>query len=103
MLQDKVKMPTNIKTKSQISGDKLGGFRPKGNGIGAGDGSSHCEALGVDRYDPSSSIDDWCMANSGKGGKLEQCGIYLEHPSKTEGWSHWTIRPPASGKRVFMP
>ena len=100
MLQDGVKFPTNIKTKSNISGDKLGGFRPKGTGVGAGDTSSHCEALGVDRYDPDGKIDSYLLAHPEK---LKECGIYIESPEFTEGWSHWTIRPPKSGNRIFKP
>ena len=100
MLQDKVKMPINIKTKSQISGDRLGGFRPKGTGVGAGDNSSHCEASGVDRYDPAQDQGKWCMANLKK---LEGCGLYMEHISATPTWLHLTTRAPRSGKRCFYP
>ena len=100
MIEAKIKLPINIKTKSCISGEGLGGFRPKGTGVGAGDGSSHCEAMGVDRYDPVQDQSKWAMANLSK---LEECGLYMEHPSATPTWLHLTIRPPKSGKRVFYP
>jgi hypothetical protein len=92
------------KTDNGVSGehDGNGGFRPKDCPVGA-EHSSHKEGLAVDRYDPHGWIDDWCMMNSEEGGLMEQCGIYIEHPIKTQGWSHWTIKPPGSGKRVFMP
>lgn len=96
---DGVEFPDNPKTGSGISGSAYGGFRPKVCQVGAGK-SSHKEGLAVDRYDPHELIDKWCVANLDK---LEECGIYLEHPSKTGGWSHWTIRAPNSGRRVFIP
>lgn len=84
---------------SDISGDGYGGFRPQDCPIGAPN-SSHKEAEGVDRYDPGGHIDEWCMANKHR---LRECGIYIEHPDATIGWSHWTIRPPRSGNIVFYP
>jgi hypothetical protein len=99
---DGVKFPDNPITKSGVSGEGNGGFRPQFCKTGAAH-SSHKEGLAVDRYDYTGEIDKWCMLNSGDGGKLEQCGIYIEHPSKTEHWSHWTIHPPASGHRVYYP
>lgn len=87
---------------SDISGNGYGGFRPQDCPIGAPQ-SSHKEGLAVDRYDPEGLIDSWCMKHSEVGGLLEACGIYIEHPEATEGWSHWTIRRPRSGNRVFRP
>lgn len=43
------------------------------------------------------------MKNAAPGEALEQCGIFIENPNKTIGWSHWTVRAPGSGNRVFMP
>lgn len=99
---DGVQFPDSPKTGNGVSGDGNGGFRPKDCPVGA-EHSSHKEGRAVDRYDPHGDIDRWCMSNSGEGGKLSQCGIYIEHPSKTDGWSHWTIKAPGSGRRVFMP
>ena len=101
-VEDGVVFPDNPTTGNGVSGVTLGGFRPQSCVQGAMH-SSHKEGLAVDRYDPEGRIDAWCMMNSGKGGKLEQCGIYIEHPDSTKGWSHWTIKSPGSGHRVFYP
>ena len=99
MLAAGVKFPINPKTKTQVSGETFGGFRPKNCPIGAPD-SNHKIALAWDRFDPSNEIDNWCMANLPA---LAACGIWLEHPDKTPTWSHWQCVPPRSGNRVFMP
>jgi hypothetical protein len=96
---DGVKFPQNTITGSGVSGEKYGGFRPQDCPEGA-PGSSHKQGLAVDRYDPHNTIDDWCMAYFER---LARCGIYIEHPSATPGWSHWTIRAPRSGTRAFLP
>lgn len=96
---DGVVFPTNPATKSGVSGQQYGGFRPQDCPIGAPH-SSHKEGMAVDRFDPLNLIDDWCMDNLDK---LALCGIYIEHPDATKHWSHWTIRPPLSGNRVFRP
>lgn len=96
---DGVWFQTNPATGSNVSGQTYGGFRPQDCPVGAPK-SSHKLGLAVDIYDPGSNIDDWCMNNLDR---LESCGIYIEHPSKTVGWSHWTIRAPKSGNRVFHP
>ena len=96
---DGVMFPDNPATHSGVSGGANGGFRPQKCPVGASL-SSHKQGLAVDRYDPRGHIDEWCMAHLDK---LEQCGIYIEHPSATEGWSHWTIKAPRSGNRVFYP
>lgn len=97
--EDGVAFPINPATNSQVSGKTYGGFRPQSCPQGAPK-SSHKEAMAVDRFDPLNKIDEWCMSNLDK---LEQCGIYIEHPDSTPGWSHWTIRAPKSGNRVFIP
>ena len=96
---DGVSFPTNPSTRSKVSGLTYGGFRPQNCAQGA-PRSSHKEGLAVDIYDPLNQIDDWCMKNLPK---LVECGIYIEHPSATRHWSHWTIKAPGSGNRVFYP
>lgn len=96
---DGIKFPDNPATGSGISGQTFGGFRPQSCAQGA-PRSSHKEGLAVDRYDPHGLIDEWCLANLDR---LESCGIYIEHPSATPGWSHWTTRAPKSGNHVFYP
>lgn len=98
-IEDGIVFPDNPATGSGVSGQTYGGFRPQDCPQGAPH-SSHKEGLAVDRYDPDNKIDDWCMANLGR---LEQCGIYIEHPDSTPHWSHWTIKAPGSGHRVFYP
>ena len=100
--RDGIEFPDNPHTGSGVSGKTYGGFRPQDCPQGAPQ-SSHKEGLAVDRYDPEDLIDKWCMAHSEVGGLVESCGIYIEAPSKTDGWSHWTTRRPKSGKRVFYP
>lgn len=99
---DGVVFLTNPATGSQISGATYGGFRPLHCPIGAVN-SAHKQGKAVDLYDPTGSIDNWCMKESGPGGLLEQVGIYIEHPDATPHWSHWSTKAPASGRRVFHP
>lgn len=94
-----VLFPDNPATKSGVSGQTYGGFRPQDCSIGA-PASSHKEGLAVDRYDPRGEIDAWCMAHPDR---LAFHGIFIEHASATPGWSHWTIKSPRSGNRIFMP
>lgn len=97
-----VEFPINPKNGTPVSGQLFGGFRPQSCTIGAKK-SAHKEGMAVDRYDPEGLIDAWCMNNSEVGGKMEKCGIYIEHPDATPKWSHWSIKRPASGNRVFKP
>ena len=99
MARGGVQFPDNPVTKSGISGKTFGGFRPQDCSQGAPT-SSHKEGRGVDRYDPRGDIDTWCASHLDR---LAFHGIYIEHPSATPGWSHWTDRAPQSGKRVFQP
>lgn len=87
------------RTETTIGGETYGGFRPQSCPIGAPD-SAHKQGLAVDRYDPDGAIDAWLMANQEA---LVVCGIYIEHPDSTPGWSHWSIRSPGSGHHVFYP
>jgi hypothetical protein len=89
----------NPATGSGVSGVTFGGFRPQDCPQGAPH-SAHKEGLAVDRFDPHNEIDAWCMDHEYI---LTECGIYIEDPSATKGWSHWSIKPPKSGKHVFMP
>jgi hypothetical protein len=99
---------TEISGKKGGSGD--GGFRLPTATTGMGN-SSHKDALGVDDSDQQDEFDAWLdqfevpMPNGDAGGntKLEEYGLYREHPSKTQTWVHLTTRPPGSKKRTFMP
>ncbi|MES2909845.1 MAG: hypothetical protein V4718_00565 [Pseudomonadota bacterium] len=94
-----VSFPINPATKSGVSGQTMGGFRPQNCTQGAAN-SSHKQGQAVDLYDPNNEIDDWLMANQDR---LVFHGLYIEHPSATKSWSHWTTRAPGSGNRVFYP
>ncbi|EJL77370.1 hypothetical protein PMI15_04692 [Polaromonas sp. CF318] len=94
-----VAFPDNPATGSGVSGQTFGGFRPQDCPQGAAN-SSHKQGQAVDRYDPDGEIDAWLMANQDR---LVFHGLYIEHPSATPRWSHWTTRAPGSGNRVFYP
>lgn len=96
---DGMVFPVNPQTSCQIAGQTYGGFRPQACKQGAPH-SAHKEGLAVDIYDPEDEIDEWCLANQNL---LERCGIYIEDPKYTPRWSHWSIRRPSSGNRVFLP
>lgn len=98
-MDDGVNFPVNPKTGSQISGNTFGGFRPQDCPQGAPK-SNHKEARGIDMYDRLNKIDAWCMNNFDV---LEEEGIWIEHPSATNTWSHWQSVPPKSGNRAYYP
>lgn len=99
MAKDWIVFPVNMVTKSGVSGQTYGGFRPQNCPQGSAK-SAHKEGLAVDRYDPHGEIDAYLL---GHQFLLVKHGIYIEHPDKTERWSHWSIRPPKSGRHVFYP
>ena len=92
-----VPMPINPATKSQISGQTFGGFRPECCQQGAPN-SSHKDAKGIDLFDPHEDIDDAIT-----DAMLTMFGLYREAPSATKGWCHLTTRAPKSGHRSFLP
>jgi hypothetical protein len=87
----------NPATKSEVSGQTFGGFRPKDCPQGA-DNSSHKTGQGVDIYDPLDAID-----NAITDDLLIQYDLYRESPEDTVGWCHLTTRAPRSGNRSFKP
>jgi hypothetical protein len=99
MIEAGIDFPDSPITKTGVSGEIYGGFRPQSCPIGAPH-SNHKEGRAVDRYDPRGEIDAWCMENQDR---LRANGIYIEHPSATLHWSHWQSVPPASGHTVFLP
>ena len=62
--------------------------------------SNHILGLACDFKDLDGSLDQYCLDNLDV---LESCGLYLESPDKTSGWSHLQCVPPRSGSRVFKP
>jgi len=99
MQADGVDFPTNPATGSLVSGQTFGGFRPQSCKQGASN-SAHKEGQAVDLYDPEGLIDAWLLANTDA---LKRHDLYIEHPSATNGWSHWGTRKPGSGNRIFYP
>lgn len=97
-----VKFPINPKTKSPVSGDVYGGFRPQSCTEGAPN-SAHKEGMAVDRYDPDGSIDEWLVSSKDAQKAAKTLGLYFEASKYTPGWSHWGIRRPLSGNLFFIP
>lgn len=108
-----IEPPICPNTGSEISGSPGGsgdgGFRAPDSKTGAAR-SSHKEARGVDDYDPGDHFDKWLdRFETGGGGnsKLEEYGLYREHPSATKNWVHLTTRPPDPSNpdkyRTFYP
>lgn len=91
------KLEFNQKTKSYISGDKFGGFRPQDCPIGAPQSAHKC-AQAVDIYDPDEKLDKWI-----NDAVLEKFDLYREAPQATLGWLHVSTKRPNSGKRTFLP
>lgn len=89
----------NPHTKSIISGESYGGFRPQTCSIGAPK-SAHKEGLAVDIYDPGNRIDTYLLSHEKE---IADFGLWFEHPVTTNTWSHWSIRAPKSGNRFFYP
>lgn len=62
--------------------------------------SNHMIGLACDFKDSDGSLDKFCMDNLKL---LEQCGLWLEHPDSSPGWTHLQCISPKSGNRVFRP
>ena len=62
--------------------------------------SKHLTAQACDVRDPLGQLDAWCIANQET---LKEIGLWIESPSKTDGWCHLQTLPPKSGNRVFLP
>jgi hypothetical protein len=92
-----IDLDINPKTKSLVSGEQYGGWRPPECPIGA-PRSAHKTGEAVDIYDPDGDIDD-----SIDDPLLRKHGLYREAPSATRGWCHLTTRAPKSGRRSFYP
>lgn len=101
-MQDGVVFLDNPKTKSQVAGEKNGGFRPQDCLIGAPK-SAHKEGLACDLYDPTGKIDKWLNTSKVAAKAIADLDMYFEAESSTIGWSHWSIKPPASKRRFFIP
>lgn len=68
--------------------------------VGGAKKSNHMLCKACDLEDKDGKLDKWCMDNQVE---LAKIGLWLEHPSKTQGWTHVQTVPPKSGNRVFYP
>lgn len=66
--------------------------------IGGAKNSSHLRCQAADFSDKDGKLKEFCLANLPL---LQQCGLWMEHPSHTPGWVHLQIRP--AKQRVFLP
>lgn len=79
------------------------GYRPAAINAktkGAAKKSNHMSCLACDFKDTDGAIDKFCTDNLNI---LEACGLWLENPDSTPGWSHLQCVGPKSGKRIFIP
>lgn len=67
------------------------GYRPGNYNTAAGGAkkSSHMLCMAADFRDTDGSLDAWCMQHIDK---LNEIGLYLEHPDATPGWCHLQTR-----------
>lgn len=90
-----VEIRTNWRTKTVVSGDQYGGFRPQDCPIGAPN-SAHKNGMAVDIWDPDNELDNYVT-----DAILEAHDLYREAPSKTPKWCHLQTRP--TKNRTFLP
>lgn len=62
--------------------------------------SLHLSGEAIDVSDADSLFWAFLMKNIDL---LEKLGIYLEDKNSTPTWTHLQLRPPKSGKRIFIP
>lgn len=95
----------NPATGTWISGQDNGGWRPLDCPIGA-PRSTHKQGQGIDIADPHGQLDKWLLTEAGLDA-LVACGLWIEHPGWTDGWSHLQSvppgRPPRPEVRVYIP
>lgn len=63
-------------------------------------GSSHLFGCAVDISDPKGELARWLQVNIVK---LMDCGLWMENPDSTKGWTHLQSYAPKSMKRIFNP
>lgn len=68
------------------------GYRPGkyNEAAGGAKGSSHMLCMAADFKDKDGSLDAFCVEHIDK---LNEFGLYLEHPDHTPGWCHLQSRP----------
>ena len=63
-------------------------------------GSSHLYGCALDIADPTGDLARWLVKNKNK---LIECGLWMENPDKTSGWTHLQSYAPKSMNRIFNP
>jgi hypothetical protein len=62
--------------------------------------SNHLIGAAADIQDSDGSLAAWTAANLPL---MESIGLWMEDFGHTPGWVHYSIYPPKTGKRVFIP
>jgi hypothetical protein len=62
--------------------------------------SHHLTGEAADIGDPAKLLQKWCISNLKT---LESIGLWCESFMSTPTWVHFQTKPPASGKRFFIP
>ena len=65
-------------------------------------GSSHLYGCAIDIADPDGKLAQWLLSIEGQR-KLVECGLWMEDPKYTKGWTHLSSYMPKSGNRYFIP
>lgn len=79
------------------------GWRPaaiNGSTPGAAAHSLHMMGLAADIADADGEVMKWVLDHLDL---MQELGIYMEDFCWTPTWTHLGIRPPKSGKRIFVP
>jgi len=63
-------------------------------------GSGHLRGECVDIADPKGELRDWVLKNLDF---VQELGFWFEDFRYTKGWVHFSIKPPTSNKRIFVP
>lgn len=62
--------------------------------------SAHLTCQAADVWDQDKALWTWLMQNLPL---LEKTGLWLEDGTTTKNWVHFQTKPPASGRRIFIP
>jgi len=62
--------------------------------------SGHLAGACVDISDPNGDLRNWILSNLEL---MKSIGFWFEDFRYTKGWVHFSINPPASKKRIFIP
>lgn len=87
----------NPKTKTYISGETGGGFRPQDYPVGASK-STHKLGMGIDIYDRNDKLKNWIVRHQDV---LLKHDLYAENPQFTDSWLHLQTRK--TRNRIFNP